>query len=656
MPKQFKRARITLAVIGTLMHPALYAADETVLATVKVVADAEQIEQVSGKTLEKTQARNVAETFQYQNGMAIGGGGNPVAQKVFMRGLEDTMINVSVDGVTQNMALTHHEGRMAFDPALMKSIDIDKGTGSASAGPGALAGAIRATTKDARDLLRPGQSMGAQLGVGVFDNKGWRSSVSAYAEFDKTVDVLVSGSRQDLQSYRAGNGQEVGNSASDQDTLLAKASWRLGEQQTLSVSHSQQNDNGAYNFRPNMVGWDGNLPIPQDLKRQSSSLKYADHGARLLPKFDVNLYRSELEGMRTDKGRRYGEAMKNHGLDVAFVSDFGQHWLAYGVNYRRDQTRAINPLHVLTAGSPDSLANRGRESASVAGAYVEDNYQINGQWSAYGGLRFDRYRYEDNFGQEFDSQGASPSLALNYQITPAWKSSVRYARALRGVGVQEAFWMDNGAPDLVHNHARINAEKAQTVELSLAYAAGGWMANGQIFRQTIRDFIGTGGDDARGNIGKVVSDGYELSGGYQGGQWSGRLGVSQSKPKMNGTALADGDFGVGTTTGRSWLANLEYRPQANISAGWNARMVESLSYRAVGPKSAPDMRKAGYAVHDAYLQWQVTPALQIGLVVKNLLNKYYYDQATYAYNVRMKQVLGLAEVGRDVRLQANWKF
>jgi len=68
--------------------------------------------------------------------------------------------------------------------------------------------------------------------------------------------------------------------------------------------------------------------------------------------------------------------------------------------------------------------------------------------------------------------------------------------------------------------------------------------------------------------------------------------------------------------------------------------------------------KAGYGVHDLNVNWQPTgrDTVTVRFAVKNLFDQYYYDQASYSYNNANKKYLGMAEPGRDLRLDVSYKF
>lgn len=61
-------------------------------------------------------------------------------------------VDVKIDGAYTDAQLFHHQGRFMFDPSLLKRVDVQKGTGSASAGIGATSGAIVAETVSAQKI------------------------------------------------------------------------------------------------------------------------------------------------------------------------------------------------------------------------------------------------------------------------------------------------------------------------------------------------------------------------------------------------------------------------------------------------------------------------------------------------------------------------
>ncbi|WP_386679147.1 TonB-dependent receptor plug domain-containing protein [Loktanella sp. R86503] len=75
------------------------------------------------------EARNpatVADVFAGESGVLVGGGAS-IAQRVFVNGIEESLLSVTIDGARQNKSAFHHAGNVLLDPALLKSVDVSAG-------------------------------------------------------------------------------------------------------------------------------------------------------------------------------------------------------------------------------------------------------------------------------------------------------------------------------------------------------------------------------------------------------------------------------------------------------------------------------------------------------------------------------------------------
>lgn len=671
MPKQVVNTRRKLVAGAVLLAIAeMSSAQESkALPEVKVTAQtlSEATTVISSEELERVQAKDLRDTFQNEPGISVGGGANPIAQKVYVRGVEDTMMNVSIDGARQNGYVYHHQSNIQLDPALIKTIEVDKGTSGATAGPGALAGSIRVTTKDARDLLRPGQTTGFMLGGTAMSNDGWQGQGAAYSKFGDVADLVVAATKRDIGDYKAGNGETQENSASTLTTGFTKANLYLAPGHKLTFSYNAIEDSGTRFQRPNMGSFphpvqSNAAPVPHTLKRDTATLTYRFDGAGGIPAMEISAYDDTVENTRTGAPnnfspvRSFGEQLKTRGLDAKLISRLGAHTLRYGLNYMEIDASAINPATLGVGG------NTGKENSEVIGLFLEDQIALSQQWLWTIGGRYDWYEYTDNFNQKFKDSGFSPSTKLIFSPSNQWSLYTSYAEALRGVGLKETYLLDNAGPGgvLYRNQRGLKSEEGSNVELGASYSNGPWQAKAAIFEQTIENFQ-TGefiaGENLRVNGGTVKSKGYELSVQWQGEQL--RLGgsVSESKPKLNGEALNDGNMGLGTTIGRTWQFRADYAVNSTFTVGWNGRFLEDVT---VGTGFDPSIqyRKPGYGIQDVFATWLPMGAdkLRVTLGVYNLLDQNYYDQGTYSYHPVFARNIGYAAPGRDVRLSLNWKF
>ncbi|WP_235860211.1 TonB-dependent receptor plug domain-containing protein [Tritonibacter mobilis] len=123
-------------------------------------------------TEDEIEARNPSSTkdvFVGESAITTGGGA-AIAQKVYVNGIEESLLSVTIDGARQNKSAFHHTGNVLLDPELLKRVEVSKGLAPADAGAGAVAGSIAYETKDARDLLEAGDTFGGRLRLSTDSN------------------------------------------------------------------------------------------------------------------------------------------------------------------------------------------------------------------------------------------------------------------------------------------------------------------------------------------------------------------------------------------------------------------------------------------------------------------------------------------------------
>lgn len=647
----------TLAIAQT---PAL----DTVDVRDKLVSDVTTA--VTSEAVQATAARSLGEMLRDETAVSVGGGA-AIAQKLYIRGVEDSMLNTTLDGASQSGRAFHHQSRLLIDPELIQRVEIDRGAAPASAGPGALAGSIRMTTKDAKDLLRPGQTLGGTLRGGVASNDGQRGGASLYGLAGERVDFLLSANRDNNDDYKAGNGTRQTRSGSTQSSGLGKINWRIAPGHKLTLGYQSVQDEGTRYLRPNFWQAQGNSLMPQKTTRDTLTATYLFDGSAHLPALELGLFSDTMEVQRTTTtaqpqfnkplGYRFGEKITSDGMNLKAATRVGGSTVRYGANYHRFGMDAVN------ARPPATSTSKGHERSDVKGLFAEGSVPLSDQWLLGAGARYDWYGYTDNHGQHIDSSGLSPNASLTFMATDALSLRASAGRALRGAGLKEAFYVDNTR---WKNDPALQPEKADNIELGFNYTDGPWSAKGTVFSQRIANFITTttGATWAIANVGTMKSQGYELGLAWAQGPWRTSLAVASANPQLNGYDLGDEAYGLGVSTGRSWNLALGHRLAAwNLDVEWAARFVESKTATEylISERRTATKRKAGFGVHDLYVNWRPhgDDRLRVTFGVRNLFNKSYYEQGSYAYYVDAtgaQSGRGFAEPGRNVRVDVTWRF
>lgn len=603
---------------------------------------------VDAGTIETIQANDLEDVFRTTPSVAVGGSVG-IAEKIYVRGLEDALLNVTIDGATQQGVLFHHAGRLSIEPELLKQVEVHAGAGVATDGPGALGGAISFTTKDPEDLLRPDEKIGALLKAGYFDNtEGYKISANVFGRLSDNWSAMATVAQSESDAITDGNGTQLGGTESEQFMGFAKIVGKLSDSQTLKLSYDLREDEGIRAQRPQWVISDWNPGYPLKIERETTTLNYQlNPRANPYLNLEITLYdtRSELEQNVTNRWGIYKGSTGSQGINLRNTTQLSAHELIYGLEYRDDTVNA----------GPGTDLREQEENGKVAGIFVQDLYQITEKLLLSAGVRYDDYDLTDNTNQQFSSDGFSPNIGVSYQLTPSLSINAGYAEALRGRQTTETFLLDSrtNSPDL-------KPEEAENIEAGFEYQKDAFSFSGTVYQARIDNAINDQGRVFR-NIGDIETEGFDLRVSYD---WNHiQTGLSYSNfdsdlvSETEDLQLNAYDHGaLGNSIGNTWAADIAYQATDFLELGWNARVVEGLKNIRT---SAGTIDKDGYAVHDLYAQWQITRDFKLTFTVKNLFDKYYLDHATngnYEHIPDYEGVVGLAEPGRDLRLSLSWRI
>lgn len=640
----FKLCLLTLALIGA----PVYAADEAVeLDTIEVTATSAGITpRTTRQSVDKGNVVDMKDVLQNQSGVAVSSG-NGMSQQLYIRSMGENQLTFTVDNAGQAAQNFHHQSRFMFDPAFLKSINIEKGSGSASAGIGVTGGAIRMTTVNGADLLADGQSVGARVGAGIRSNKGWERSLAVYGQ-SGGFDGILMGNWITQNDYKSGNGDRIAYSGTEQRGYMGKLRWRLNEDHQIAFTQRREQDKGDRPLRLNLVELRAASPFHHNITQDTSNLEYQGRNVGFVDKIDANIYRIKARDRKdavdssADLGRLVAHSdgyAESIGANLGLTSSFGNgHQIKYGLNWRREEV-----------GVKQYSVGRGQENKTDWGVYAEGIWNLD-PVTLTTGLRYDRFSFTNTSNQHRSGGVLNPSIAAIWDVSPAFALHASVAQASRSPRLYESYILGMATGDQYVAEEGLKPEKALNTEIGFQWHQGHFGVSGSLYQQTIRDYLNT--DLPQENMGKLKTKGYELNGMYQNGGWLARLGVAESKPKLNGEYYA---WALDVMpTGRQWLTSLAYtfeRPALEI--GWRGRYTEAYEYNLNGQNH----RLPGYGVHDLYANWQPLKkdTLNVNFAVNNVGNKQYVSQSTFR-----SARTGIADVppenGRDFRLSVNYRF
>lgn len=593
---------------------------------------------VSSEELEKRQAQDLNDIFRSSSEVSVGGTSS-VSQKVYVRGLEDTMLNVTVDGAEQSSSLFHHQGAISVEPELLKQVNVHSGTTRATDGAGALGGAIQFQTKDAQDLLKEGETFGALTKAGYYSNSnGYKTSANIYGKLSDDVGLLGSIAYLNSDNIEDGHGDEISYTESEQISALLKLSGYFNESHYLAASYEYRIDQGDRLNRPNWVESSRNLPLEQKTSRQTVKL---NHGYHLSEKvnLDTTAYYNlnKIEHIDHPQWGSTEGQIDTYGFKLQNDSQLLSHHLYYGIDFKRDESEYYN-----------AADGRYKENGDVIGLFLQNDWQITNQLLVTAGARYDWYSLTDSDDTEFDASGFSPNVGVNYTVIDDLDVFFSYAKAFRGQQVKEIFLI------YAANDPNRKAEKATNIEAGFDYQFGNFSTGFTYFDTQIKDVVGYDYTSFT-NLGELTNQGFDAYVSYMNSAFSSRLSYGQSSPEIDGVPLSDDNTNIGTSMGHKWVLDLSYKLTPSLDFGWTSTFVER--FTDVADDSA-NPEKPGYGVHDLYTQWapETVDSLTLTFTVKNVFDKYYHDHASYASYIGSPIAIGTASAGRDFRFNLAYSF
>ncbi|MFC5920579.1 TonB-dependent receptor domain-containing protein [Neisseria weixii] len=687
-PLLLKRKLICSATICALLPANTWAQTETeneqvALEPIVVMGTAVPTK-VTRKRLDQTNTTDLKQVMKNQIGMSVGGG-NGVAQYYSIRGIGEDKIVLDVDNTSQSTKVFHHQSRFQLDPALLKSINVEKGTGSASAGIGAVAGVIRATTVDAKDLLVDDKPFGFRVGAGYSSNKGHHSSLAAYT-YQNGFSGLIAGNFLNNGEYKSGGELQKGSKL-NQRGLLAKIGYDFNPDHTASLSYRQEYQKGSRSnkaeFRTDEYrGFPG-----AEQKEQTLNAQYTGHNIGFINKLDINAFQIRTEDIKPPKDWESGKNVSHTGEKTTakaiggnadFTSSiFDKHTLKYGINYRRETSVPSDKatwLKILNV-TPHS------ERKTDIGVYAEGIWDLS-PITLTTGLRYDHFNWtsaSDNPAARKAKAGQiNPSLGVIWEANPNLTLLATLNQASRSPRLNEALLANERAGAVMDINPDLKAETARRAEAGFKWKTGNFDVSGSVFRQKIDDLIiykwaniSKTSVSKRGavfNNGSLNMNGYELDASYRNGGLTARVGVSHTKPKIQGNDIWYGETPLADehhessfyfwNTGRQWLTGLSYRfENPKLEIGWLGRYAQSTKYTDTARrKGTLRATKSGYGVHDIYANWQPLKkdTMNVNFAVNNVTDKKFRSHSQHFPDG--EQRVPFYERGREFVLSVNYRF
>lgn len=599
-------------------------------------ADRATTQYVSQAELERARNGDLKDLFAGIASVAVGGA-VPVAQKIFVNGVDMLNLAVTLDGVAQNNRAFHHVSANAIDPGLLKAARADAGAAPADAGPHAMAGSVVFETVDAADVLAEDAAFGGNLRLAYGDNGDTFTRALTLATRHQGFEALAYAKSATGSDFTTGGGETVAGTAADLQSGLLKFGYESPEGHRFELSGMVLADDALRRYRANIGEVIGGRPVPElrryDTERRNLSFSYENTQAEGLWDPKIVLGRSEslinIPDPELSEGRSRG--VSGTVQNTFHLSDTDT--IVAGVDlYDRE-------------GIYDDADEHYRESARNTGLFAQARLEpLDGLKLSFG-ARYDWQEFEGEGGFENDFDGLSSNLSASYALTDTLVLRGGYSRVFGGLSIEDnyEYWR---SPDW--DYAGLKAGESENFTLGADYDSGSLRLGGEIFltrMNNARSWDGNFDFESRGfNLGAT----YGWEGGFA------RLTYSNSKVRVNGSVSNSYDaVDFGAPLGQVLAVEVQ---QALGDSGWTlgGSLDLALDYDAV-PAGAEEPIK-GYEVISVFAEYvpDSQPNLRLRAEVNNLFDVDYADRATYGAD--FASIVPLKEPGRNVTLSLVSKF
>jgi hemoglobin/transferrin/lactoferrin receptor protein len=659
-----KVSLLAVSIAAAMAHQAAVAAEaasekddvrETTMIEIKGQATGGIDSLITSEDLEKTTASNLGEIFQ-SDPQINSGGSVGMGQKLYLRNIGEDALNISVDGAEQAGAVFHHSGRVAIEPDLLKQVEVEAGAGSATAGFGALGGAVRFVTKDPSDLLLPGETAGALVKGTYYSNtEGFKTTASVFGRDESdTMSILASFVRAEHETAEDGNGDEIKGSESGQRMGYLKLVANLTDEQKLSVSYEKLKEDGDILYKPDVIASHKNLPSPTQGWRDTAILNYQyNPSSDDMVDLSVNLYQTTNEQEREFRGTSYDGAVETYGATIQNISRIRNIKMVYGLNYRDDKS------YLNDVDFPNPYFE---ENGRVRGLFLQNVVDVTHDLTLSAGVRYDDYELDDVNDQNFNDNKFSPNFSANYSVTDYLGFSLGYAEAFRGPEVKDAFKLSSSS-----NAEDLDAEESRNIEFGMDFAMGDFSLAAGVYKSKIKNPIGGEFPWSKQSINledDIESVGYYVKADYVWDRLTAMVSYHSADTEADDVTTTRYIHGsTAASKGDTLVTDLSYEVNHDLMLGWTAEYVRGIHNIDIelnddaDPAQPLKPSKPGYAVHDIYARWLPTSDEDFSLTftVKNLFDKQYLDHTSVedlTSGTGYEIISGQPEAGRDIRVTA----
>lgn len=624
--------------------------DSVFLGTIRIdTADAQALlgnDEITEEEIEQRNPQSVRDVFAGESSVTTSGGA-AISNKVFVNGIEESLLSVTIDGARQNKSAFHHTGNVLLDPALLKSVEVSKGLAPADAGPGALAGSLAYETKDAADLLDEGDNFGGNLSFNLGNNDdNLRSTLSLFGR-SGGFEFVLSATRATSDDYEDGSGDTINNTEADLTNYLAKIAYTAPSGHRLEFAASQTEDTGTRAgqpgpggivfLRPDFAGVSGVTPQFEEglSRRKSFTATYTKEDAEgwFDPTFQLT-YNEQV----IDVSGVYG---KNESFSGTFKNRFqlNNGSLTAGVDFFDEKASGFGR-------GPGPFGSSGSEEMNNIGIFAQMRQDLGERVSVSYGARYDWQDFDAADGSSFSDDGFSATGSVDVILNDLFTLNAGYASSWGGYELGEAALVNFGTP---WSYVGFTTSRANAARIGLRFDNGPWQASGAFFHTEVNDInavLPTGGN--RGARSDLESRGFEGSVAYNWASGFARLNYTYADVELDNATIGSTAYYLGRPVGH--IVALETGWQINDQ--WGIGGTAEIAFE----NDDTAVTLSGYEVFNAYATYRPRQLenLEFRVDLRNIFDETYSSRSSDG--IDSTRVIPLTEPGRTLSLTANLKF
>ncbi|MEX0808119.1 MAG: TonB-dependent receptor [Dongiaceae bacterium] len=355
----------------------------------------------------------------------MGGGPRRNGETPIIRGFGAQDVIVLLDGTRQNL-LTGHEGRFFLDPLMLDQVEVVRGAGSALYGSGGLGGVIEFRTRDAEDLLAPGETFGVSPFVGGQSvNDEYSTGLTVFGQPGEQFDFIGSFLYRNAGDISLGDGSTL-DSDDDLWSGLGKATFTEGPH---SIQGAWLRYDGE-SFEP-INPQDPSAPdrVERDVLSQNWRLTYEfqDPSIDWLDLNATAYYQQyEIDDLRLDAmgAGPTGETLTRHVDTIGFRLD-NSSYVDIGEMDNVIFTYGAEAYQDKQDGDTDGADRDGvpNADATFAGVFAQAEFDfieplgLPGELLVIPGVRYDSYTSDSDLDDSNSDDAISPKIGASYLPT-----------------------------------------------------------------------------------------------------------------------------------------------------------------------------------------------------------------------------------------------